>query len=40
MTRALAVLTFVLATAQALASDPLPALGADPAVTASGISSR
>jgi poly(3-hydroxybutyrate) depolymerase len=39
MTRALAALAAVLAAARALANDPLPALGADPAVTVSGISS-
>ncbi len=39
MTRVLAVLAAVLVAARALASDPLPALGADPVVTVSGISS-
>ena len=39
MTRALAALAALLAAAHALANDPLPALGADPVITVSGISS-
>lgn len=39
MKHALAALAAVLAAAPALANDPLPALGTDPAVTVSGISS-
>src|SRR5262245_2155061 len=39
MTRVLAAFAAVLAAGGALANDPLPALGADPAVTVSGISS-
>lgn len=39
MMRRLAVLAAVFAAARALASDPLPALGAEPAATVSGVSS-
>ena len=39
MIRHLTALAAILAACRALASDPLPALGADPAITASGISS-